>query len=906
MVNGKQPDSDGGKNDKDAMDGKNIEKGTPGLEEGKAGETKEGNLNALQENELNPNVKNSFIEDELKYSYIDYSMSVIIGRALPDVRDGLKPVHRRILYAMNDMGVSYNKSYRKSARIVGEVLGKYHPHGDSAVYDAMVRMVQPFSLRYPLVDGQGNFGSVDGDNAAAMRYTEARMKRITAELLADIDKETVDFIPNFDESLVEPTVLPAALPNLLLNGSSGIAVGMATNIPPHNITEVCNAIISQIDNPDITMAELIKLISGPDFPTGGIIYGRRGIVDMYETGRGKILVRGKTKVEENKHNANRQCIIVNEIPYQVNKTSLIKQIAALVHEGIIEGISDLRDESDRDGMRIVIELKRNENPEIILNQLFKHTMLQTTFGVIMLAIVENKPKILNLKELNNCYIEHRIEVIVRRTKYELRKAEERAHILEGYRIALANLDEVIETIKKSKTPEIAKNGLMTRFLLSEIQALAVLKMQLQRLTGLEIEKIEQEYKEVIELIKKLKEILANKQLVLNIIKEDLTRIISEYGDGRRTEITDNLGEFDIEDLIADEEMVLTITHKGYIKRTATSIYKAQHRGGRGLYGMDTKDDDFVSQMFVASAHNYILFFTNSGRVHWLKVYQVPEGERRSRGKAIVNLLELDESEKITAYIPVKIFDDNSYLIMLTKSGIIKKTLLSAYSHPRKGGIQAITLKENDTLINVKVTDGQSQIVIATSNGQAIRFDEKRVRSVGRTSMGVTGIRLDLKNKDYVIGMVVVRDNDTILTATEHGFGKRTDINEYRLTNRGGKGIINIKTSDRNGKVVSILNVKDTDELMIMTKQGMIIRQKVSELRCIGRNTQGVRLIKLEENDLLIDIATVAESEEDIIETDGNGLIEGTVNPDSPNKDSSNQNSPSELQSSDSVEIESKK
>ncbi|MBP7652659.1 DNA gyrase subunit A [Candidatus Dependentiae bacterium] len=833
----------------------------------------DSNVNHVQENDENPNVKTSFIEDELKYSYIDYSMSVIIGRALPDARDGLKPVHRRILYAMNDMSLSYNKAYRKSARIVGEVLGKYHPHGDTAVYDAMVRMVQQFSLRYPLVDGQGNFGSVDGDNAAAMRYTEARMKRIANELLNDIDKETVDFIPNFDESLVEPTVLPAALPNLLLNGSSGIAVGMATNIPPHNIIEVCNAIISQIDNPDIKISDLIKIISGPDFPTGGIIYGRRGIVDMYETGRGKILVRGKTKIEESKHSANKQCIIVNEIPYQVNKTSLIKQIASLVHEGIIEGISDLRDESDRDGMRIVIELKRNENPEIILNQLFKHTMLQTTFGVIMLAIVENKPKVLNLKELNNCYIEHRIEVIIRRTKYELRKAEERAHILEGYKIALANLDEVIETIKKSKTPEIAKTGLMTKFLLSEIQALAVLKMQLQRLTGLEIEKIEQEYKEVIELIKKLKEILASRQLILNIIKEDLSRIITEYGDARKTEITENLGEFDIEDLIADEEMVLTVTHKGYIKRTATSIYKAQHRGGRGLYGMDTKDDDFVSQMFIASTHNYILFFTNSGKVHWLKVYQIPEGERRSRGKAIVNLLELAETEKITAYIPVKVFDDNSYLIMLTKGGIIKKTFLSAYSHPRKGGIQAITLKENDTLIDVKLTDGQSQIVIGTLNGQAIRFDEKRVRSVGRTSMGVTGIRLDTKNNDYVIGMVVVKDDDTILTATENGFGKRTDINEYRLTNRGGKGIINIKTSDRNGKVVSILNVRDTDELMIMTKQGMIIRQKVSELRCIGRNTQGVRLIKLEENDLLIDIAAVAESEEEIIETNENGTVE---------------------------------
>ena len=723
------------------------------------------------------------LEEEMKSSYIDYSMSVIVSRALPDVRDGLKPVHRRVLFGMHELGVAYNKAYKKSARIVGEVLGKYHPHGDTAVYDSMVRMVQDFSLRYPLVDGQGNFGSVDGDSPAAMRYTEARLARISEEILRDLDKNTVDFTSNFDDSLQEPTVMPSYLPNLLVNGASGIAVGMATNIPPQNLTEVIDGIIALIKNPDTTVEKLMKYVIAPDFPTGGIIYGYTGVKEAYTTGRGKIIVRAKANIETLKNN--KENIIITELPYQVNKANLIEKIADLVKEGKLNDLSNIRDESDRDGMRVVIELKRDAQPAVVLNQLFKHTQMQTTFGVIMLALVGGVPKVLTLKEMMQHFINHRMSVLIRRTKYELDAAERRAHILEGYIIALDNIDAVIETIKKSRDVETAKNNLMKKFKLSEIQAKAILDMRLQRLTGLERKKIEDEYKDIIKLIEKLKGILDSEEKRYLIIKDELLLIKERYGDARRTEIIYNYEEFSLEDIIAEEDVVVTISHTGFIKRFPVSGYRKQGRGGKGVTGAGTKDDDFIEHMFIASTHQYILFFTDKGKCYWLKVHEIPESGRASRGRSVVNLLEKDKEENITAFVTVKEFKDDSYLIMATEQGTIKKTVLSAYGNVRKGGINAINLNKGDSLIAVKMTDGNNDIVLGTYHGFAIRFHENDVRDMGRTATGVRGVRLG--KGDRVVGLLVIKRKDTILVVTEKGFGKRSDINDYRITKRGGKG-----------------------------------------------------------------------------------------------------------------------
>lgn len=806
------------------------------------------------------------LEDEMKSSYIDYAMSVIVSRALPDVRDGLKPVHRRVLYGMSELGLSYNRPYKKSARIVGEVLGKYHPHGDTAVYDTMVRMVQDFSLRYPLVDGQGNFGSVDGDSAAAMRYTEARMARITEEMLRDLEKNTVDFANNFDESLQEPTVLPAYLPNLLVNGSSGIAVGMATNIPPHNISEVVDGVVALIENPAITIEELMKFVTAPDFPTGGIIFGYEGVKDAYLTGRGRVVIRAKANVETLKND--RENIIVTELPYQVNKANLIEKIAELVKEGKITEISNIRDESDRDGLRIVIETKRDGQPDVILNQLFKHTQMQVTFGVIMLALVDGIPKVLTLKEVMEHFVKHRMEILIRRTKFELDAAERRAHILEGYIIALDNIDAVIETIKKSKDVETAKNNLMSKFKLSEIQAKAILDMRLQRLTGLERQKIEDEYREVIRLIESLRGILESEEKRKLIIVTELKELKEKYGDSRRTEIIRDYRDFCLEDTIAQEDVVVTISHRGFIKRFPVSGYRRQGRGGRGVTGAGTKDEDFIEHMFISSSHNYIMFFTDKGKCYWLKVYEVPEGGRATRGRAIQNLIEIEKNEKITAFVSVKEFTPDKFLIMATQNGTIKKTNLSAYGNVRKGGIIAINLVENDNLIEVKLSDGSHDVVIGTKDGIAIRFNEADVREMGRTATGVRGIKLSKGN--IVVSMLVVKSPTTLLAATDKGYGKRSDISDYRITRRGGKGIITIKTGEKTGNLIAMKEVNDNDELVIITSGGMVIRQGIKELRVMGRNTQGVRLIRLKEGEVIADLARVVVDENDDSADNGNG------------------------------------
>ncbi|HTP04372.1 MAG TPA: DNA gyrase subunit A [Nitrospirota bacterium] len=798
------------------------------------------------------------IEQEMKTSYLDYSMSVIVGRALPDVRDGLKPVHRRILYAMFREGLLHSKKYSKSAGVVGEVLKKYHPHGDSAVYDTMVRMAQDFNMRYPLVDGQGNFGSVDGDPAAAYRYTEARLTKLAEELLADIDKETVDFVPNFDDTTVEPSVLPTRVPNLLINGSAGIAVGMATNIPPHNLSEVVDGLVLMIDNPEVTIQELMALIKGPDFPTAGFIHGYEGIKQAYLNGRGIIQMRARATIEEGK--GDRESIVVTELPYQVNKARLLERIAELVQEKKITGISEIRDESDREGMRVVIDLKKGEISNVILNQLYKHTAMQSTFGVIMLALVNNQPRVLNLRKLLSHFIQHRREVVLRRTRYDLKKAEERAHILLGLKIALENLDAVIALIKASASPEEAKNGLVREFMLSEIQAQAILDMRLQRLTGLERDKIIAEYEEVLKEIARLNEILASDTLVMKIIRDELLAIKQEYGDTRRTEIVPETSEIDIEDLIKDEDMVITISHAGYIKRNPLTTYRAQKRGGKGKIGMETKEEDFVERLFTASAHSYILFFTNKGRVYWLKVHQIPEASRQAKGKAIVNLIQLSQEERVTAALPVREFTPEHFILMATKKGIIKKTELESYSHPRPSGIIAITLEEGDELISAEVTDGERDVFLGTRDGLSIRFSETDVREIGRAGKGVIGIRLEESNE--VVGMEIVRDDSTILTVTEKGYGKRSTLEDYRSQGRGGKGIITIKTTEKNGRVIGMAQVSEDDEIILITTNGKVLRIRTKDISVQGRNTQGVRLFDIDDGDKVVSFAKVVEREEE--------------------------------------------
>jgi len=799
-----------------------------------------------------------YIEDEVKDSYLNYAMSVIVGRALPDVRDGLKPVHRRTLFAMQELGSEHHKPYKKSARIVGEILGKYHPHGDVAVYDTLVRMAQDFSLRYPLVDGQGNFGSVDGDSAAAMRYTEARLSAIAGEMLEDIDKGTVNFGPNFDTSLKEPLLLPAKLPNLLVNGSSGIAVGMATNIPPHNLSEVIEAIIYLLEHPEAEAKDLMRYVKGPDFPTGGIICGRGGIKDAYNTGRGKLIVRAKAAVEHQK--SGKDTIVITEIPYQVQKAGLVEAIANLVEDKKIEGISDIRDESDKDGMRIVVELKRDVEPQITLNQLFKHTQLETTFGIIMLALVDNRPKVLNLRQILGHYIEHRKVIVRRRTQFELDKALRRAHILEGLKIALKFIDRIIKVIKTSKSVEAAKENLIKEFELSEIQAQAILEMQLQRLTALEQDKIDAEYQELLKKIELCRSILASEKKIEAIIKAELEDLKKKYGDGRRTEIVGEVEEFNLEDLIADEDVVVTISHGGYIKRLPVSSYRKQKRGGKGASGAEVKEEDFIEHLFVASTKDYLLIFTDKGQVHWLKVYEIPQASRISKGKAIINLLQVSSEGKIAATIPVKEFSADKYLVMVTKLGLIKKTCLDAYSNPRKGGIIGITLEKDDALIGVEMTDGKQELLIGTREGKAVRFPEAQVRDMGRGAKGVRGIRLS--KKDQVIAMIIAQTEATILTVTELGFAKRTLFKEYRLTRRGGKGIINIKVTDKNGLAVALKTVSDEDELMVITQTGMFLRCAIKDIRPTGRAAQGVRLIKLEDQDRVSCVAPVIAEEEE--------------------------------------------
>ncbi len=798
-----------------------------------------------------------YIEEEMKDSYISYAMSVIVGRALPDVRDGLKPVHRRILYAMHDLNLQHSKPYKKSARIVGETLGKYHPHGDTAVYDSLVRMAQSFSLRYPLIDGQGNFGSVDGDAPAAMRYTEARMASICAELLADIEKDTVNFAPNFDGSLAEPVLLPAVIPNLLINGSSGIAVGMATNIPPHNLGEIIDGLIYLVDKPDCEDKALMKLVKGPDFPTGGIICGRSGIKDAYSKGRGKLTIRARARIETSK--GSRESIIVTELPYQVNKANLIVSIASLVSNKRIEGISDIRDESDKDGMRIVVDLKRDAESQVILNQLFKRTDLETTFGIILLALVDNRPRILNLKSTLHHFIVHRKEIIKRRTQFELDKALKRAHILEGLKIALKFLDRVIKTIKQSKNVAEAKAALMKNFKLSDLQAQAILEMQLQRLTALERSKLEKEYLELIKRIELLRSILASEKKVEAIIKEELTTLRKKYADARRTDIVGEVQELEIEDLIAEEDVVITISHTGYIKRLPISAYHKHHRGGKGVTGADIKDEDFIEHLFIASTHEYILVFTDTGRILWLRVHEVPQAGRASKGKAIVNLLQLKSGENISACIPVKEFSEDSSLVMATKNGLVKKTKLDAFSNPRKGGIIGLTLEKDDSLISVKRIDDKGEVLLATSQGKAIRFAGTQVREMGRAAKGVKGITL--AKKDSVIAMQVPGKDDTFLTVTERGFAKRTPASEYRLQSRGGKGIINIKVTSKNGPAVNLLSVSDQDEIMAITQNAMVVRCAVKDIRTTGRAAQGVRLIKLAAKDTVSCMAHVVRQEE---------------------------------------------
>ena len=796
------------------------------------------------------------ITEEMKTSYINYAMSVIVERALPDVRDGLKPVQRRILYSMLELGNRPDRPHKKSARIVGEVMGKYHPHGDSAIYDAMVRMAQPFSYRYMLVDGHGNFGSVDGDPPAAMRYTEARLSPLAMEMLKDIDKDTVDFYPNFDDSLEQPVVLPSKFPNLLVNGASGIAVGMATNIPPHNLGEVIDGLIALIDNPDIDIRGLMKYIKGPDFPTGSIIQGREGIREAYSTGRGRIRVRGKTQIEQLSNGKTR--ILITELPYQVNKARLIEKIAELVRDKRVDGITDLRDESDKTGMRIVIELRRDASPHVVLNRLYKHSQLEDTFGVIMLALVDNEPKVMNLKEVLNHYLDHQKEVVLRRTRFELRKAEERAHILEGYRIALNNIDEIIAIIRAAY--DDAKERLMDRFGLSERQALAILDMQLRRLSGLEREKIDQEYAELMKTIERLKAILGDMNLVYQIIKDELTEIKEKFADPRRTKIGLSVGDLEDVDLIAEEDIVVTLTHHGYIKRLPVDTYRAQRRGGRGITALRAKTDDFVEMLFVASTHSYVLFFTNKGRVYRLRGHEIPEAGRNARGFAVVNLISFEPGERIQATIPISDYNDDQYLVMATRSGIVKKTALKEFDTNRSGGLICITLVDDDELVGIELTDGSSELMLVTKYGQAIRFAEEQIRPMGRTAQGVMGIRLD--DRDEVVSLAAASDDAELLVVTEKGYGKRTAISEYPLQNRAGKGVITLKKNERTGPVVGAQVVREGNEIMLLSIEGIMIRLKVAEISLQGRNTQGVTLMRLDENDRVVGVADIVGKEEE--------------------------------------------
>ena len=793
------------------------------------------------------------IVDEMRESYLNYSMSVIVSRALPDVRDGLKPVHRRILFGMSELGSNWNRPYKKCARIVGDVLGKYHPHGDSSVYDALVRMAQNFSMRYQLVDGQGNFGSIDGDNAAAMRYTESRMTRMASEMLRDLDKDTVEWNPNFDETLKEPTVLPSTVPTLLVNGSEGIAVGMATKIPPHNLTEVINGLIALIDNEDISPDEIMQHIKGPDFPTAGLIMGMDGLKDAYTTGRGKIKMRARAHIETNKNG--KDSIVITEVAYQTNKANLVEKIADLVRDKKIVGITDLRDESDKDGIRVVIETKRDAVPEVILNQLYKHTQLQDTFGIILLALVDGIPKIMPLKTILNHFVNFRHEIVVRRTEFDLKEAEARAHILEGLKIALDNIDEIIKIIRGSKDPTQAKEGLMNGFNLSEIQSQAILDMRLQKLTGLEVEKVVAEYREVIKVIAHLRGILESRSQRMEIIKTELLEVQEQYGDERRTEIIPVDSNFTMEDMIAEEEVVLTVTHQGYIKRTALNTYRTQRRGGRGVQGAMSKDEDFVEHLFIANTHNYMLFFTDQGKCYWLKVYDIPPGGRATRGRAIVNLIGCAPGEKVEAFVSVKEFDDDHYIAMATRNGIVKKTVLSAYGNPRKGGIYAIQIRDGDKLIEARITNGEHDILLGTYEGKSIRFSENNIRASGRKTMGVKGITLSSK-EDYVIGMLVIRREGTILVATEKGMGKRTDVIQYRTQTRGGKGVMTMRCTEKTGKMVNIMEVVDSDDLIVITDSGVLMRQPVAAIRTIGRVTQGVKLVKLDDGASISSITRV--------------------------------------------------
>ncbi len=803
------------------------------------------------------------IEDEMRDSYLDYSMSVIVSRALPDVRDGLKPVHRRVLFGMHELGLQAGKPYKKSARVVGEVLGKFHPHGDNAVYDSIVRLVQDFSMRYPLIDGQGNFGSIDGDSPAAMRYTEVRMKSIAGEMLKDLEKETVDRALNFDDSLEEPTVLPSAMPNMLVNGASGIAVGMATNIPPQNLNEVVNGLIAMIDNPEITVDEIMEHIIAPDFPTGGIIYGYEGVKQAYRTGRGRVVIRARAAVEVTQKNG-RESIIVTELPYQVNKVRLIEKIVDLIHQKKIEGIADIRDESDRDGMRLVIELKRDAVAKVVLNHLYKHTPMQDTFGVILLALVNGVPKVLTLQEMMQEYLKHRNEIILRRTTFELAAAEKKAHILEGLKICLDNLDEVIATIRQSQNASVAQERLMEKFGLSEVQSKAVLEMRLQRLTGMERDKIEKDYNETLALIEELRFILSNPEKQMQIIKDELLKVKQVYGDERRTEIRPQEGEFSIEDMIAQEDVVITVTHEGFIKRFPVSGYRRQARGGKGVTGAQAKHEDFVEHMFVASTHNYILFFTNRGRCHWLKVYEIPEAGRAARGRSLANIMELQPGEKIRAYINVKNFDDPLFIVMATSRGIIKKTEIEAFSRPRRNGIAAITIEEGDELIDARLTDGEHDIIMAKNSGYAVRFAEKDVRAMGRTAMGVKGITLD--EGEHCISMVTSKRSDTsLLAVTDNGFGKRSKVEDYRLTKRGARGVITLKAHEKVGNLVGLLDVNDSDDLIIITSNGIVNRQHVSNIRLTGRNTSGVRLIRLMSGDTISATARVPKNGDEAVD-----------------------------------------
>ncbi|MDP8228815.1 MAG: DNA gyrase subunit A, partial [Candidatus Electryoneaceae bacterium] len=828
------------------------------------------------------------IEDEMRDSYLDYSMSVIVQRALPDVRDGLKPVHRRILYGMNELGLTAGKPYKKSARIVGDVMGKYHPHGDSAIYDALVRMAQPFALRYPLVDGQGNFGSIDGDGAAAMRYTEARMEKITGELITDIDRETVRFVPNYDDSLKEPSVLPSRIPNLLVNGSSGIAVGMATNIPPHNLNEVVDALIALIDEPELTIDEIMGIIPGPDFPTGGIIFGMSGVREAYRHGRGRAVVRARAVMESPERGKDR--IIITEIPFQVDKSRLIERIAQQVNAKKIIGISDIRDESDRDGMRLVIELKRDAIPEVVLNNLYAHSQLQTTFSVIMLALVDGQPKVISLKEALVHYLAHRHEIVVKRTEFDLRKARKREHILQGLKIAVDNLDKIIKIIRSSADTPTARKALMRNqqdvilemaefpnkteylpaFALSKIQADAILDMRLARLTGLERQKIYDELKAIKELIIQLEEILASRPIRMAIIRDELHEIRNQYGDERRTELIEETGEFSIEDMIAEEDMVISVTRAGYIKRFPVSGYRRQKRGGKGSSGHHPKDEDVVRHLFVASTHNYLLFFTNKGHCYWLKVHEVPSLGRTARGKPIVNLIDIGPDEKIAAMVNVPRFDDDKYIFFATRKGTIKKTALSNFRRPNRRGIIAIKITDDDALMGADITDGSCDIVLGSSSGKAVRFKEQQVRPMGRTAAGVIGIRL--KDDAHVVGMVVMRREGTLLVCSEHGYGKRSSLEEYRLTNRGSQGVIAMKTTEKTGPIIAIMEVVDSDDLFIMTTSGIVIRQKITDIRTIGRVTQGVRLIRLHEHDAISDIAKVVRDEDDVVKMDDDEML----------------------------------